>query len=355
MPQAMHQYGSALGRLERFSGSILKNAQPDEFFGKVGRQVLYPANASKTYVARRYLPYGATATNFNTINRYIQDGTGDRAAAVVAAHQTTDGVTAPAENIVPVDTVANIVQLNCLYGFTDQTFDLYEDDIPKEMKAQVGQRTSFVNEMFHYGQLKACQNQYFGGTGTTIGTVNGKLTLDLLRRISMNLIKNKANYVRTALKAGVEFATAPIEAAYLVYIPPDLESDVRDLAKFVSSVAYASGKALPGEIGSCERFRFFVHRDLPALQSAGATGSGFYSTNGTNADVYQIIVMGENAYSHIAVRGKNVLRGTFLSPKEIDKSDPNGQRGYAGAIWYMGAMVENSGWMAVANVARTNA
>ena len=104
-------------------------------------------------------------------------------------------------------------QYSCLYGFTDKTFNLYEDDIPGEMVTQIGQRVTFVNEMIIYSALKACTNAYYGGTGTTVATVSSGLTLGLIRKIVQNLQANHAKPVTSVLKAGPNYGTdaAPAE------------------------------------------------------------------------------------------------------------------------------------------------
>jgi N4-gp56 family major capsid protein len=113
-----------------------------------------------------------------------------------------------------------------------------------------------------------------------------------------------------------------------------------------------------GEIGKCERFRYILSPDLPSFQDAGAavaswTGTGSaYSTTGTNMDVYPVIVLGADAFSQIAVRGLKAMDPTFLPPGDKTKSDPLGQRGYAGTSWWKAVMVENNLWMSVVNVAR---
>jgi hypothetical protein len=71
----MQTFGLSQGRINKFKGQILAHAVPFEVLGKTGRQVKLPRNNSDTYVARRWLPWGATSTDANTINRFFQTGT----------------------------------------------------------------------------------------------------------------------------------------------------------------------------------------------------------------------------------------------------------------------------------------
>jgi len=344
------------GRINKFKGQILAHAVPMEVLSRAGRQVKMPKNNSDTYVARRWLPYGATSTSANTINRFFQDANGDRTAAILAAHLTQEGVTPTPDSITPQDITVVVQQYSCLYGFTDKTYDLYEDDIPQAMIEQIGERVTFVNEMICYGALKACTNQYYGGSGTTLATVNGALTLGMLRKIAKNLQANHAKPVNKMLGASGNYGTDAVAEGYTVYCMTDLEPDIRDLPGFVPAEKYATGKPMPNEIGKCERFRFITTPDLPSRQNAGAAvgSTGLQSTSGSNIDVYQFIVTGADAWSQIAVRGKESLDPTYLPPGQKTKSDPLGQRGYAGTIWWKAIMIENQGWMAVGNVGVRN-
>lgn len=348
----MQTFALTPGRINKFKGQILAHAVPLEVLNRGGRQVKMPKNMSDTYVARRWLPYGATSTDANTINRFFQNGTGDRGNAIAQAHLTQEGVTPTPDSIVPQDVTVVVQQYSCLYGFTDKTYDLYEDDIPQAMIEQIGERVTFVNEMIVYGALKACTNQYYGGTGTTLATVNGALSLGMLRKIAKNLQANHGKPVNKMLAPSNNYGTDAVAEGYTVYCSTDMEPDIRDLPGFVPAEKYASGKPMPNEIGKCERFRFITTPDLPSRQDAGAAvgTTGLQSTSGSNIDVYQFIVCAQDAWSQIAVRGKESLNPTYLPPGDKTKSDPLGQRGYAGTIWWKATMIENNGWMAVGNV-----
>ena len=349
---AMQPFNLTPARLNKFKGEILAHAVPYEVLGKTGRQIPLPRNNSDTYVARRWLPYGATATNASTMNALFQNGTGDRGNAIVQAHQVQEGVTPSPDSIVPQDITVVIQQFGCLYGFTDKTYDLYEDDIPKAMIEQLGERVTFVNEMIIWGALRACTNVYYGGTGSSIATVNGGLTLGIVRKIAKNLQANHAKPVNKMLKASPNFGTDPVAEGFTVYCHTDLEPDIRDLPNFIPAEAYASGAPMQNEIGKTERFRFITSPDLPAIQDGGAAigATGLYSTTGTNLDVYPIIVAAQDAWGQIALRGKESLSPTFLPPGDKSKSDPLGQRGYAGTAWWKAVMIENPGWMAIGYV-----
>lgn len=351
----MQSFALTPGRINKFKGEILKHAKPYEVLSKAGRQVQMPANVSDTYVARRFLPYGANASNPNT---FFNNLTGDRGNAYAQAHLTQEGITPSPDSIQPFDITEVVNQYSCLYGFTDKTYELYEDDIPEQMKIQIGERVGLVNEMIVYGKLRSCTNQFYGGVGTSRSTVNGGISLNLQSAIVRALMANHAMPVTRMLAAAAKYDTSAVAPGYFAYAHTDLERMIRDLPNFVPAEKYATGTPEMGEIGKCERIRYILSPDLPSYQDAGAAvgsfsgaGAGF-STSGTLLDVYPMIIMGADCFSQIAVRGTSALDPTFLPPGEKSKSDPLGQRGYAGTSWWKATMIENQLWMAVINVAR---
>lgn len=358
MPITPQTYALTQGRINKYKGEILAHAVPMEVLGRQGRQVKMPKNMSDTYVARRWLPFGATAATPSSQNTFFPSPqTGDRANVIVQAHLTQEGVTPLPESIVPMDVTVVVQQYSCLYGFTDKTYDLYEDDIPKEMIRQVGERVTLVNELIIWGVLRGSTNQFYAGAGAvSLATVSGPLTLGLIRRIAKSLQANHGKPVNSVLKASQNYGTDAVAEGFTVYIHTDAEPDIRDLPGFVPAEKYASGKPMEHEIGKCERFRFITSPDLPSFQDAGAAvgATNLISTTGANIDVYPFVVVAQDAWSQIAVRGLEALSPTYLPPGVASKSDPFGQRGYAGTIWWKAALVENNGWMAVGNVGLKN-
>ncbi|MFA9287666.1 N4-gp56 family major capsid protein [Comamonas sp. SY3] len=327
-------------RIGKLKGEILGHAVPCEVLGITGQQRGMPKNQGKTIVHRRYLPYGATNTDWNTRNR---------PKAEPAAHELTEGVTPAADTLVPQDITVTLKQYGCLYQLTDQTVDTYEDDVPAEMKKQCGERIALVREMIRYGTLKACTNVFYAGGGASRAAVNAKITLPLLRKISRNLQANHAKRITGILAPSANIATQPVEAAYLVFTSTDAEADIRDLPGFTSVAEYGTRKPVSAyELGSVENYRFITSPELAPYADAGVDIGATGLMGETKVDVYPFIVVGEDAWGQLSLRGADALDPTYIPPGQKDKSDPLGQRGFVGAKFYMACTMLNEGWMAVA-------
>jgi len=345
-------------RVGIIKGRILKHAMPKIVLGTVGVNDDFKPNTGDTVKYRRFLNKGMTAAQ---PNRFFQDGAGDRAALYASSHLTAEGVTSAAENITVQDITQTLNQYNVLYGYTDRTFDLYEDDIPKQMTQLVGERTGLVHEMALFGVLKGNTNKFYGGTGISRGTVNGTISLIGLRKIARSMLNNHATSISKMVQripASGLYGTSAVEASFPVFISCDLHPDIRDLPGFVHVSQYGDpNRAVAGEFGTCEEFRFISSPELVSIQDSGAAVAGavppLLSTGGTFADTYQVIVGSSEAWGHIGcnVKGDNI---TAMTPGQKDKADPQGQRGYVGTKFYYNAVILNDLQMAVYEVG-TNA
>lgn len=335
-------------RVGIIKGEILAHAIPVEVLALGVTQKKMPKNGGETIVYRRWLPFGATTASALSANTWT---------VASLAHLTQEGVTPAADTLVPQDVTVNMQQYACLYSVTDKLMDLSEDgvEIPMEMKKQTGERMGLVREMVRYGVLKACTNKFFAG-GTSRATMDETVTLNFLRKITKSLKANHAKVITSILSAAPGFNTTPVEAAYIVFAHTNLEADIRNLPGFKETAVYGQRKVISEyEIGSCENFRFILSPELASIPDAGAAiaGTGLFSTTGTLADVYPMLVMAEEAACDVALRGKDALDPTWIPPGQKDKNDPLGQRGYIGAKFYAAAFVANNGWMAAAEVGET--
>ena len=197
--------------------------------------------------------------------------------------------------------------------------------------------------------LKGGTNAFYSG-GTTRVTVSAAITLNVLRKVARNLLANHGKPVNEILSASPNFNTSPVESSYLVFVHSDAEADIRDLPGFVHVSEYGQRKVVhPMEVGSCERFRFIVSPELASYPDAGAVigASGLYSTTGANIDVYPFLMVAQDAWVQVALRGKDSFDVTHIPTGQKDKNDPHGQRGFIGAIGWFCAQITNQGWMAV--------
>lgn len=340
-------YSTITPRIGALKGQILPHAVPMEVLGITGKQFDMDKNKSDTVIYRRFLPRGATTGSATSINRITADPND---------HLTQEGVTPDADTLLAQDITVQLRQYSCLYMYTDKTAILYEDNIPDEMKIQTGERMGLVREMIRYGALKGCTNKFYAG-GTTRATVDEVISLNLLRKITRSILGNRGKLITRILSGSADFNTSPVEAAMLVFVHTDAENDIRNLEGFKEVAAYGQRKPVHEmELGSVDRYRFIVSPELSSIPDAGAAiaGTSNYSTTGTNADIYPFVVVAQDAFGDVALRGMRSFEPMHIPHGQKDKSDPLGQRGYIGSIFWSAMFVQNDGWMAVAECAVTN-
>jgi N4-gp56 family major capsid protein len=340
-------------RIGKTKGEILTHAVPREVLSLGFGSKPMPKNSGETVIYRRWLPINATTSSPNTF--FVSTETGDRTQTLVNQHLSSEGVTPNAETLTPQDISVSMQEYTVLFGYTKRTADLYEDDVPAAMKAQVGERLALVRELVRFNVAKACTNKFYGGTGTTRLTVNGKLSLKLLRKITKALDVQHTEKITEVLSASPKYGTSAVEAGFLVFIHTDLKPDVRDIPGFVPVAKYGNMKAIsPYEVGTVEEFRIIASPELVSIINAAtsvtAATYGLTSTGSSYPDVYQVVVVGRDACGDVALRGAKAMDVHDLKPSSIDKNDPTGQRGYIGASCYFTAVLLNSLHMAVAEV-----
>jgi N4-gp56 family major capsid protein len=110
------------------------------------------------------------------------------------------------------------------------------------------------------------------------------------------------------------------------------------------------------EIGSVERFRFITSPYFkPWLSGGGTVTAGAFlsagGTTGTTADVYPVIVMAQEAWGQVAVKGMDAVTPTYLPAKQRTHANPLGQFGYVGATFWKAAVRTNEQWLVRIEVA----
>lgn len=315
---------------------MLKHAMPIKVLSTFGTQKQLPQNKTDTVVFRRALPIDAGsngAPNITTSNYLLQEG-----------------VTPGARTISYQDVQVTVQQYGVLMKLSSKAEAMYEDDIPGDMVKLVGEHMASIEELISYGVVRGGTNVVYSN-GSARASVNTAITLNKLRQAARQLEAAHAQLVTEKLAASVNYGTSAVEPSYLVFIHTDMEADFRNLTNFVPVAKYGSQKPVhEREIGAVERFRIITSPYFkPFLAAGGSITAGTFlsngGTSGTTADVYPTMVVAQEAWGQVALKGMGAITPIYLPAKQITHANPMGQFGYVGANFYKNAVRLNENWM----------
>jgi len=343
---SIQNYSTVASRnLIRAAQGMLEHAQPITVLGDFGTQREMPQNSTDTLVFRRTLPFGASTsgTTIENSTRYV--GTPDITASNFVL---AEGVTPNSNTITFQDVSVQLQQYGVLFKYSSKTEQLYEDDIPGEMVKLTGETLAEVMELVRYGVLKAGSTVIYTN-GSSRASINTAISLNSIRKAARTLESNRCRRVTSRLAPGVNFGTRAVQPAYVVFCHTDAVSDIRNLPGFTRVEDYGSFKPIHDrEIGACEDFRFISSPLLKSFLAAGASigSSGMLSVGAANVDVYPFIVIGEDAWGQVALKGMSAIKPVVLKASQTNHANPLGQFGYVGASTYFATVRLNDAWMA---------
>jgi N4-gp56 family major capsid protein len=342
---SIQNYGTVASRnLIRAAQGMLEHAQPITVLGDFGTQREMPQNSTDTLVFRRTLPFGASTvgTTIEGSSRYV--GTPDITASNFVL---AEGVTPNANTISFQDVSVQLQQYGVLFKYSSKVEQLYEDDIPGEMVKLTGETLAEVMEMVRYGVLKAGSTVIYAN-GSSRAAINTAVSLNAIRKAARTLESNRARRVTSRLAPGVNFGTRAVQPAYVVFCHTDAVSDVRNLPGFTRVEEYGSFKPIHDrEIGACEDFRFISSPLLKSFAGAGSsTLNGMLSVGASAVDVYPFIVIGEDCWGQVALKGMSAIKPVVLKASQTNHANPLGQFGYVGASTWFATVRLNDAFMA---------
>jgi N4-gp56 family major capsid protein len=342
---AIQNYGTVASRnLIRAAQGMLEHAQPITVLGDFGTQREMPQNSTDTLVFRRTLPFGASTagTTIENSTRYV--GTPDITASNFVL---AEGVTPNSNTISFQDVSVQLQQYGVLFKYSSKTEQLYEDDIPGEMVKLTGETLAEVMEMVRYGVLKAGSTVIYAN-GSSRSAINTAISLNAIRKAARTLESNRCRRVTSRLAPGVNFGTRAVQPAYVVFCHTDAVSDIRNLPGFTRVEEYGTFKPIHDrEVGACEDFRFISSPLLKSFLAAGSgTINGMLSVGSSNVDVYPFIVIGEDAWGQVALKGMSAIKPVVLKASQTNHANPLGQFGYVGASTWFATVRLNDAWMA---------
>lgn len=315
-------------RTDTYAAAMLRHAEPQIVAGRFGRNYPLPRNKANNQIFRRRVPFTVDATT-----------------ALVG----TEGDTPTAHTFDYEDVPVTLAQYADLVEISDVVADLSEDDAMRDATVLSGEHLGGTMEAICLGELSGATNVFFsnGAAKTDVNTIVSK---DAMRNVIRTIKGAKGDPVTRMLGATTGIGTVPIEPAYICFIHTSAESDLRDMAGFVSVAEYGTrSQAHELEIGSIENTRFIVSADMIYEANGGAVGgtSVVEDSGGSGADIVPWIFIAQDAYGHCPVQGRDSMTVSVVPVSQTDKNDPLGQRGYVGWKRHYAAVRLNENWMGV--------
>ncbi len=307
---------------------MLKHAGPVRILEKTGPLVKpFPKNKGLDVKFRRPIPFAPATTPL------------------------MEGVTPTPTMLRFEDVPGRLEQYGEVAIVTDVIEDTHEDPVLQALVVQLGENIARTMEALDWAVLTGGTNVFYAN-GTARNQVNTTITLQKQRAVTRYLKAQKAMKVTQPLNSGPDYATFPIESAYIAVAHSNLDADIRGMANFKSTSEYAGKRVISDyEIGAVEDVRYLLSPDLDPWIDAGGPAGGMVSTGGTNADVYPVLYFGKEAWGTVPLRGAGAIEPSIIPANQKTKDDPLGQRGYAGWKGWHCALILNQSWMARLEVA----
>lgn len=298
---------------------LLKRAQPYLCIQKFAQTKPLPTRSSRQMIFRRYEKFPRTP------------------------NALVEGVTPSARQLNSTDVPVTLNQYGDLVQISDIIEDTHEDPVLMEAVSILGEQAAEMSETVYFNVIRAGTNVLYanGANRAAVNTAVGKAHI---RRAVKLLKRQNAKKITKVLKSTEAYGTEAVNAAYVALLHPDCEGDVREIPGFVPVEKYGSMSPYEGEIGKVEDVRFVVSTIFEAWADAGAATATMESTTGTNADVYPILVIGQDAYACVPLKGKNSITPMVVNAKPSD-SDPLAQRSKASWKAMFNGVILNDAWM----------
>ena len=302
--------------------NFLAHVAPVEVLAKFGMNEAVPKNKGTVAVFRRFIPFEINAT------------------ALV------EGVT-PAPNMLQFEDVSVVLsQYGAWTNFSDVIIDTHEDPVLQKISMGLGEQAAATKEAIIWAELVGGTAVIYTGTATSRAEVNAPIAEEDLVNAQRYLKSNKAKPVTKMLKASTNVATEPVAPAFLAFGHTNLEPDFRALTGFVPREKYSNYSVVSDyELGKFQDIRVILSPDLEIFYGAGDDDvTGVLSADGANVDVYPIVIVGQDAYGIVPLRGMDSA-SVFVQNPRPTYEDPLAQRGFASfKIWYA-ALRLNEAWM----------
>lgn len=318
------QYGDISPRVGLFVvTNFLVHATPNLILERFAQSVSVPKNTGHVIKWRRAVPFQ------------------------VSTDALIEGVTPSPLGYEYEDVTGVIQQYGAWIAFTDVLQDTHEDPNIQIFSQLAGEQAARTKEQILWNMMVGGTNVLYSGTATSRLTVAAPIDSDTLRLAQRTLKVALAKPITKMIDASPKIATQPVAPGFVAIGHTNQEQDLRGIAGFVPRENYSNTTLLNDyEIGKYEDLRFILVPHVTYFAGAGASvGAGILNTGG-NADVYPMVIFGENAFAATPLKGMESARVVVKNPTMgASYEDPLGQRGFlAWKMWYAATRL-NEAWI----------
>jgi N4-gp56 family major capsid protein len=320
---SFNTYLQSQSRLNTYAeAKALKRAMPYECLSMFGSARMLPSNSTDNITFRRVNPFPVATT-------------------------LTEGTVPSSRTLTKANISVAVSEYGDLVRFSSRDYDLSPEETVKEASEACGDQIVETRENVLWNVLRAGTAVGFTN-GTTRGGLNTAISVNSLDAAVRVLEGNRAKKVTKKVATDDSFNTVNVRPSFIAFCHTDLKRDIQALAGFLDAKDY-SDYVHPEEFGSRGHIRFVTCPHFEAFLGAGSTTINGMKQTGANTDVYPMVIVGEEAYGHVTVRGKDgMLSGAsvkVLLPNKLDSGNPLGQFGSVGWKGYFTALRLNEAWM----------
>lgn len=318
------QYADMGARIGAFAAAqFLVHVQVDLILDRFAQVQSIPKNRSQVIKWRRLVPFDA------------------------AMDILVEGITPSPTGVRYEDVQGQVSQYGAWIPFTDVLIETHEDENLKQFTIGAAEQAALTKERILWNMMIAGTNVIYSGTATSRATVEAPISgADL--QLAQRALKNAfARPLTKMLSASPKIATQPVAPGYIGIGHTNLEQDLRAITGFVPRENYSEVKLLHDrEIGKYQDIRFILAPHYTYFPGAGSANITGVLNNGTNVDVYPLVIFGADAFGSVALKGSDSARVVVKNPKMGESyEDPLGQRGFvAWKTWYAGVRL-NESWI----------
>lgn len=329
MADGTTKYGDISQRTAAYAAAeMLAHVEPVLILSKMGLTKPMPKNKAETVKFRRAIPFAA------------------------ATAPVVEGVTPTPQKVAYEDVTATLKQYGRPIEITDKVVDMSEDPVLQTASMLAGEQAGSTIEQVLFGILKAGTNVVYAN-GASRAAVNTAISTNKQRAVVRVLNAQKAKKITRMLSSSPAYNVSAIEAAFVAVAHTDLEHDIRQLTNFVPTSRYGTKSMISDyEIGAVDNVRYILSPDLAPFADAGGAKGSMVSTSGTSADVYPILIFGQDSFASVPLKGADAIVPMVVMAKPTD-SDPMAQRNYVSWKTWFTAVILNELWMCRLEVAAT--